>query len=112
AAAGLDRDDALDLHLRSAVAHPHLVGELQRVVDPLVGQLEDLQRLRLVEADAPLEDLLTGDVEDHAGISSLRSLPPAGSLPRTGAMDARSSRLHNEARSGSFGHEPITMPRH
>ena len=30
----------------------------------LVGQLQDLERLRLVEADAPLEHLLAGDVED------------------------------------------------
>ena len=113
AAAGLDRDDPLDLHLRPAVAHPDLVGELERVVDALVGQLEHLERLRLVEADAPLEDLLTGDVEDHAGISSSGGLPPSGSLPRTGRdAIARSSRLQSEARSGSAGHEPITMPRH
>ena len=110
AAAGLDRDDPLDLHLRPAVAHPHLVGELERVVDALVRQPEDLEHLRLVEADAPLEDLLTGDVEDHAGISS-RGVWPSGSLPRTGAMLARSSRLHCDARSGSAGQEPITRPR-
>ena len=73
AAAGLDRDDPLDLHLRPAPAHPDLVGELERVVDALVRELEDLERLRLVEADAPLEDLLTGDVEDHAGISMVVS---------------------------------------
>ena len=111
AAAGLDRDDPLDLHLGPAPAHPHLMRQLQRVVDQIVRKPQHLQRLRLVEADAPLEDLLTGDVEDHAGISSLRSCPPSGSLPSSGAIAARSSRLQVAARSGSRGHEPITMPR-
>ena len=50
------------------------------------GQLEDLERLRLVEADAPLEDLLAGDVEDHAGISRVGCSTPSGSRPRTGAI--------------------------
>ena len=111
AAAGLERDDPLDLDLRPAPLHPDLVREVQRGVDGLVGQLQHLQRLRLVEADAPLEDLLTGDVEDHAGISSLRSVAPSGRRPRIGAIDSRSSRLQSDARSGSRGQEPITMPR-
>src|SRR3954447_1584060 len=110
ASAGLDRDDPLDLHLRSAPAHPDLVGELERVIHPLVGELEDLQRLRLVEAYAPLEDLLTGDVEDHAGISMVVN-SPSGMRPSTGAIFSRSSRLHRAARSGSAGQEPITIPR-
>ena len=110
AAAGLDRDDTLDLDLRPAVAHADLVGELQRVVDELVRQLEDFEGLRLVEADAPLEDLLTGDVEDHAGISMVVNFP-RGMRPSRGASFARSWRLHSAAKSGSWGQEPITMPR-
>ena len=85
AAAGLDRHDPLDLDLRPAVAHADLVRELQRVVDELVRQPEDFEGLRLVEADAPLEDLLAGDVEDHAGISMGVNCP-SGMRPRTGAI--------------------------
>src|SRR5262249_37706601 len=48
APARLDGDDALDLDLRSAPAHADLVGELQRIVGALVGELQDLQGLRLV----------------------------------------------------------------
>ncbi|HEV7581401.1 MAG TPA: radical SAM protein, partial [Mycobacterium sp.] len=45
-AAGLEADDALDLDLRAAPAHPHLVGQLQQVLQPLVGQPQQLQHLR------------------------------------------------------------------
>ena len=50
AAAGLERDDALDLDLRPAPAHPHLVGEREQPVEALVGQPQHLEHLRLVEA--------------------------------------------------------------
>ena len=62
------------------------MGERERVVDGLVRELEDLERLRLVEADAPFEDLLAGDVEDHAGSSRVGCSTPSGSFPRTGAI--------------------------
>ena len=38
AAAGLDRDDPLDLDGRAAPSHPHLMSQLQRLRHPLVGQ--------------------------------------------------------------------------
>src|SRR6201999_2919235 len=84
ASARLNGDDALDLDLRPAPAHADVVGELEHVVHALVGQPQDLERLRLVEADAPLQNLLTGDVENHAGISMVVN-SPSGSRPRTGA---------------------------
>ena len=62
AAAGLQRDDALDLDLGAAPAHPHLVGEREQLVErgAVVGQPQHLEHLRLVEADAPLEHLRPG----------------------------------------------------
>ena len=60
AAAGLEADDALDLDLRSAPAHPDLVGQRQQLVEPIVGQPQHGEHLVLVEALAPLQHLLTG----------------------------------------------------
>ena len=40
AAAGLERDDALDLDLRAAPAHPHLVREREQLGEAVVGQLQ------------------------------------------------------------------------
>ena len=67
AAPGLGADDALHLHLWPAPAHPYLVGELERVRNTLVGQLEHPQGLRLFEADAVLEHLLARHIEDVVG---------------------------------------------
>jgi hypothetical protein len=64
AAAGLQRDDALDLDLRAAPPHPHLVSELQRFGQVLVGQPQDLQHARLVKADAVGQHLGARTVED------------------------------------------------
>ena len=52
AAAGLERDDALDLDLRAAPAHAHLVGQLEGGGQLLVGQAEHVEDAGLVEADA------------------------------------------------------------
>ena len=64
AAAGLQRDDALDLDLRAAPAHPHLVGELQGRRQVLVGQPQHLQDAGLVEADTVGQHLGARAVED------------------------------------------------
>src|SRR3978361_1286743 len=42
AAAGLQADDALDLDLRPAPAHPHLVGELKQLGQPHAREQEAL----------------------------------------------------------------------
>ena len=47
------RYDALDLDLRSAVRHPHLVGQVEQLGDALVGQAQHLDELLLVEAPRP-----------------------------------------------------------
>ena len=65
AAAGLDRDDALDLDLGAAPAHADLVRELQRGGQVLVGQRQHLEHARLVEAGAVAEDLGAGAVKDR-----------------------------------------------
>ena len=77
AAARLQRDDALDLDLRAAPAHPDLVRQLQQGGQRLVGQPQDLDQLLLVEASTLLEHLGAGDGQDlrsdvgHAGNLSL-----------------------------------------
>ncbi len=63
AAAGLEADDALDLDLGAAPAHPHLVGQRQQLLEPVVGQLQHLQDLVLVEPVAALEHLLPGQTQ-------------------------------------------------
>ena len=60
AAAGLHRDDALDLDLGAAPAQPHLVREREQVGQRVVGQPQHLEHLRLVEAAALLEHLRAG----------------------------------------------------
>ena len=60
ATAGLQADDALDLDLGAAPAHPHLVGQRQQFVEPVVGQLQHLQHLVLAQPLAALEHLLAG----------------------------------------------------
>ena len=64
AAAGLEADDALDLDLGAAPAHPDLVGERQQVVEPVVGQLQDGQHLVLVQALTAFEHLLASLDQD------------------------------------------------
>src|SRR5690606_38238961 len=68
AAAGLDRHDALDLDLRPAPAHPHFVGELQQLGQPLVGQAQYLHQLILGKGLAAFEHLLARDGQ-HVGSS-------------------------------------------
>ena len=69
--------------------------ERQRVVDGLARELQGLQRLRLVEADAALEDLLAGDVEEvvhAAGPYSGSSLTRrADEEPVPGSMEISSA---------------------
>ena len=75
AAAGLDRDDPLDLDLRAAPAHAHLVREREHLVDAVVGQPQHLEDLLLGEADALVQHLLASHGEDvrscHGSISLL-----------------------------------------
>ena len=54
-------------------AHPHLVGEREQVVEPVVGQLQHLQHLVLRQALAPLEHLLAGLGQDVAQTRMLLS---------------------------------------
>ena len=76
AAAGLDRDDALDLDLRTAPPHPHLVGERECIGHAVIGQLEHGQDVLLAEPDAMRQDLPARLVEDvvRHGCTSSRSL--------------------------------------
>lgn len=64
AAAGLERNDALDLDLRSAPPHPDVVGDLQQFGEALVGKPQYLEHLVAVEWLAAFEDLSARDVED------------------------------------------------
>ena len=64
AAAGLERHDALDLDLRPAPLHPHLVRQREQVLEPVVGQSAAPRPAAPRSAAAPLEHLLAGDVED------------------------------------------------
>jgi len=60
AAAGFQADDALDLDLGAAPAHPDLVREGEQLVQLLVGQPEHGKQLLRGQSLAPLEHLLTG----------------------------------------------------
>ena len=140
APAGLQRDDPLDLDLRPAPPHPHLVGELQQRVQRLVGQPQHLENLRFRQPFTPLEDLVAGRCRGSRTWSSSRlgSLPCAAESrgqsvtretgergrdrahphrrrrrPRSGTpvTAGRSTRLQRAARSGSAGHAPMTTPR-
>src|SRR5699024_8809933 len=64
AAARLEGDDALDLHLFTAPAQADLVGEVEELGQALVVKLEDLEELGLGEAFALLEGDVTGAGED------------------------------------------------
>ena len=81
AAAGLQRDDALDLHLRAAPAHAHLVGQRQQRVEGLVGKVEHLEHLRLGEPLTGLEHLAAGDVENRHGSGVCHRPPRRGPSP-------------------------------
>ena len=58
AAAGLQRDDALDLDLGAAPPHPHLVGEREQVRQPVVAGAQHLEDLLLGQPLAAVEHLL------------------------------------------------------
>ena len=117
AAAGLQRDDPLDLDLRPAPAHPHLVGELQEGVQRLVRQLQHVEDLLLRQPFTPLEDLVAGDVEDleSGRRHELRSLPSAAQFrgqcvtretgERGGIEPARALRHRAEERHTRHGRE-------
>ena len=64
AAAGLERHDALDLDARALVLHPHLVGQRQQVLQPVVAGAQHLDDLRVRQRHPALEHLLARDVED------------------------------------------------
>ena len=73
AAAGLEADDALDLDLGPAPAHPHIVGQRQQFLEPVVGQLQHFQDLVAGQSFATLENLFASLIQDvncclgHAG---------------------------------------------
>ena len=80
APAGLEADDALDLDLGAAPAHPDLVGQRQQFLEPVVGQLQHGQNLVLVESLTPSQHLLTGEAQ-YVHCSGLRhrwESPPGG----------------------------------
>ena len=94
AAAGLHRDDALDLDLGAAPAQPHLVGEGQQVGQVVVGQAQHLEHLRLVEPAALVEHLRPGGREDVSGRqwwSARRKSAASKVPPRAGARPARAA---------------------
>ena len=64
ASAGLQRDDALDLDLRTAPAHPDLVRELEGGGQVFVGKVQHREDTGLVEADTVAQHPLPGLVED------------------------------------------------
>ena len=64
AAAGLERDDALDLDLRSAPPHPDVVGDLQQFGEALVGKPQHLEHLVAIQGLSAFENLGARDVED------------------------------------------------
>ncbi len=64
AATGLEADDALDLHLGAAPAHPYVMGQREQLVETVVGQLQDGQHLVLRQALTSFEHLLAGLGQD------------------------------------------------
>ena len=57
AATGFEADDSLDLDLRAAVGHPHLVCQRQQLLEAIVGKLQHLQDLLLAQPLTALEHL-------------------------------------------------------
>ena len=60
----LRRDDALDLDLRTAVGHPHLVRQLQQLGEPLVGQPQHLDQVVVRRAPPRVQRLAAGPFQD------------------------------------------------
>ncbi|SHT41752.1 Uncharacterised protein [Mycobacteroides abscessus subsp. abscessus] len=84
ATAGLQADDALNLDLRAAPAHAHLVSEREQLFQAIVRKLQDSQHLLLRQAHALFQDLLTGDCQ-YVGVRrgcQLGCLSHAGLLTR------------------------------
>ena len=80
APAGLERDDALDLDLRAAPAHPHLVGQREQRVERLVGQPQHVEDLRLGQARRPASSTWARAM---SRMSKRGRRHEAGSLPST-----------------------------
>jgi len=70
AAAGLQRDDALDLDLGTAPLHPDLVRGVERGRDLVVGQAQDRQHGLLVEPGPGLDHV--GNGAGQVGVSEVR----------------------------------------
>jgi hypothetical protein len=81
AAAGLEADDTLDLHVRSAPAHANPMGESQSVIEPVLGQAENIEHRLLPESFASLEDLLAGEFQDSASRHAFTSGVVASTRP-------------------------------
>ena len=88
AAAGLDRDDALDLDIRAAPAHTYLVGELEQLGDVVVGKREDVQHLVLVKASTVLEHLGTSGREEVGGVHGHKPSPTTDVVLTTSAPNS------------------------
>jgi hypothetical protein len=66
AAAGLERDDPLDLDLLAAPLHPDVVREREQFRQLVVRSAEDLDQLLLAQPGALLQNLRTCHVQDLA----------------------------------------------
>ena len=77
AATGFQADDALDLDLGPAPAHPHLVGQRQQLLEPVVGQLQHPQHLVAAQSFAALQYLLACLLQDVGafGLTSIIRRP-------------------------------------
>src|SRR5262249_23980071 len=107
AAPGLERDDALDLDLVAAPPHPHLVGEVEQLVDPLVGQAQRRQRLRLGKADALLQPLGPRRLENDHLLSHRATNAAASNVPpNRGATAARTAASKSSAVANPAGSAP------
>ena len=64
ASPGLEADDAFDFDFGPAPAHPHLVGERQQFLKPVVGKPQNLEHLVTEQSVTPLKNLFTGLSQD------------------------------------------------
>jgi hypothetical protein len=99
AATGLDADDALDFDLRTAPAHPNLVGQRKKLVQPVVREPQHSEHLLLGQSLSLLEYPLPGDgqhVDLRPGHGLLLSMVcPRVSLPHRPVQPAAALRIQS-----------------
>src|SRR6185437_1430247 len=71
ASAGLQADDAFDLYLGTAPAHPHLVGEREQFLEPVLWKLQHLEHLVFAQPLTALEHLLAGHRQNVGQVGRL-----------------------------------------